>query len=152
MSQATSIARGHRLQALNFYVRINSNKPVLANQLTTEEEAYFNKFDTAWKSYFNQSPDVWLKFLAQGDNTENSVKSINSLAHAELQSSKHSMIHAHMLIKVKHFTKVHLNVNKLRAHMEAAMGHHIHVNNKVPISGKEDLDCIRVYILKEKQV
>jgi len=44
-----------------------------------------------------------------------------------------------MLIEVKHFTKVHLDVDKLRAHMEAAMGHHIHVNNKVPGSRKDDL-------------
>jgi len=51
-----------------------------------EEEAYFKKFDTAWKTYFDQSPDVWLKFLIPGNNTENSIKSIDSLAHAELQS------------------------------------------------------------------
>jgi len=125
---------------------------VLADQLTPEEEAYFQSFDTAWKSYFDQSPDVWLKFLVPGDNTENSVKSIDSLAQEELQSSRQSMIHAHMLIEVKHFTKVHLNVDKLRAHMEAAMGHQICVNNKVPSSSKEDLDCIRAYILKEELV
>jgi len=130
MSRATSIARGLRLLTLNFYVTINSNKRVvLANQLTPEEEAYFQCFDDLWKSYFDQSPDVWLKFLVPGDNTENSVKSINSLAHAECHSSKHSMIHAHMLIEVKHFSKIHLDVDKLRAHMEAAMGHHIHVDN-----------------------
>jgi len=52
---------------------------VLADQLTPEEETYFNKFDTAWKSYFDQSPDVWLKFLIPGDNTKNSVKSIDTL-------------------------------------------------------------------------
>jgi len=46
---------------------------------------------------------------------------------------------------------VHLNVEKLRAYMEEAMGNHIHVDNKVPDSGKEDLDCIKAYILKEKQ-
>jgi len=62
------------------------------------------------------------------------------------------MIHAHMLIEVKHFTKVNLDIDKLRAHMEAAMGHHIHVNDKVPGSRKEDLDHIRAYILKEEQV
>jgi len=138
---------------LNFYVTINSNKRVvLSDQLTPEEEAYFNKFDAVWKSYFDQSPDVWLKFLVPGDNTENSVKSIDSLAQAKLQLSKCLMIHAHLLIEMKHFTKVHLYVNKLRAHMEAAMGHHIHVDKKVPGSSKEDLDCIRAYILKEEQV
>jgi len=57
-----------------------------------------------------------------------------------------------MLVKVKHFTKVLLNIDKLRAHMEAAMGHHIHVDNKVSGSRKENLDCIRTYILKEEQV
>jgi len=36
--------------------------------------------------------------------------------------------------------------------MEEAMGHHIHVNNKVPGSRKEDLDHIKAYILKEEQV
>jgi len=50
-------------------------------------------------------------------------------------------------MQLKYFTKIHLNVKKLRAYMEEAMGHHIHVNNKV--SGKEDLDCIKAYILKE---
>jgi len=105
---------------------------VVADQLTPEEEAYFKKFDTAWKSYFDQSPDVWLKFLIPGDNTKNSVKSIDSLACAELQLSRHLMIHAHTLIEWKHFTKIHLNFDKLRAYMEAAMGHHIHVNNKSP--------------------
>jgi len=79
-----------------------------------EEEAYFKKFDTAWRSYFDQSPDVWLKFLVPADNTENSIKSIGSLAHAELQSSRRLMIHAHMLIEVKHYTKVHLDIDKLR--------------------------------------
>jgi len=57
------------------------------------------------------------------------------------------MIHAHMLIEVKHYTKVHLDNNKLRACMESAMGHHIHVNNKISGRGKEDLDCINAYIL-----
>jgi len=62
------------------------------------------------------------------------------------------MIHAHMLIEVKHYTKVHLDVDKLRAYMESAMGNHIHVDNKLPGSGKEDLDCMKAYILKEEQV
>jgi len=57
-----------------------------------------------------------------------------------------------MLIQLKHFTKIHLDVEKLRAYMEEAMGHHIHVDNKVPGSGKEDLDHIKAYILKEEQV
>jgi len=123
---------------------------VLVDQLTPEEEAYFQRFDAAWKRYFDQSPDVWLKFLMLGDNTKNIIKSIDSLARAELQLSRQSMIHAHMLIEIKHYTKVHLDVNKLRAYMESAMGHHIHVNNKIPGSGKEDLDCIKAYIQKEE--
>jgi len=85
-----------------------------------------------------------------GDNTKNSIKSIDSLAHAELQSSRRSMIHAHMLIEIKHYTKVHLDIDKLRAYMESAMGHHIHVDNKIPGSGKEDLDWIKAYIQKEE--
>jgi len=77
---------------------------VLVDKLTPEEEAYFQLFDTAWRSYFDQSPDVWLKPLVPGDNTENSIKSIDSLAHAELQLSRWSMIHAHMLIEIKQLT------------------------------------------------
>jgi len=123
---------------------------VLVDQLTPEEEAYFKNFDTAWRSYFDQSPDVLLKFLIPGDNTKNSIKSIDSLACTELQSSTWSMIHAHMLIEVKHYTKIHLNVDKLRAYMESAMGNHIHINNKLPGSSKEDLNCIKAYITKEK--
>jgi len=38
----------------------------------------------------------------------------------------------------------------LRAYMESVMGHHIHVNNKIPGSGKEDLNCIKAYIQKEE--
>jgi len=153
VSQANSITKNCRLRTSNFYITINSNKRVvLVDQLTPEEEAYFKKFDTAWRSYFDQSPDVWLKFLVPGDNTENSIKSIDSLACTELQLSRQLMIHVHMLIEVKHYTKVHLDADKLRAYMESAMGHHIHVNNKLPGSGKEDLDCIKAYILKEEQV
>jgi hypothetical protein len=125
---------------------------VIVVQLTPEEQAYFKKFDTAWRSYFDQSHDVRLKFLVPGDNTKNSIKSINSLAHAELQSSRWLMIHAYMLIEVKHYTKIHLDIDKLRAYMESAMGNHIHIDNKLPGSGKEDLDCIKAYILKEEQV
>jgi len=55
------------------------------------------------------------RVVPAGDNSKNSVKSINSLAHAELQSSKCSMIHANMLFEVKHFSKIHLDVDKLRA-------------------------------------
>jgi len=151
MSQANSITKNQRLRSSNFYITINSNKRVvLVNQLTPEEEAYFQQFDTTWRRYFNQSPDVWLKFLMPGDNTKNSVKSIHSLACAELQLSRWSMIHAHMLIEIKHYTKVHLDVDKLRAYMESAMGHHIHVDNKIPGSGKEDLNHIKAYILKEE--
>jgi len=139
----------HQEPETNFYITINSNKRVvLVDQLTLEEEAYFQRFDAAWKRYFDQSPDVWLKFLMPGDNTDNSIKSIDSLARAELQSSRRLMIHAHMLIEIKHYTKVHLNVDKLRAYMESAMGHHIHVDNKIP--GKEDLDRIKAYIQKEE--
>jgi len=123
---------------------------VLVDQLTPEEEEYFQQFNAAWKRYFNQSPNVWLKFLMLGDNTENSVKSIDSLARAKLQSSRQSMIHAHMLIEIKHYTKVHLDVDKLRAYMESAMGHHIHVDNKIPGSGQEDLNLIKAYIQKEE--
>jgi len=89
---------------------------------------------------------------SQVTNTKNSVKSIYSLAHAELQLSRWSMIHAHMLIEIKHYTKVHLDVDKLRAYMESVMGHHIHVDKKIPGSSKEDLDCIKAYIQKEEQV
>jgi len=151
MSQANSITKNRRLRSSNFYITINSNKcVVLVDQLTQEEEAYFQQFDAAWKIYFNQSPDVWLKFLMPGDNTENSIKSIDSLARAELQSSRRSMIHAHMLIEIKHYTKVHLDIDKLRAYMESAMGHHIHVDNKIPGSGKEDLNHIKAYRQKEE--
>jgi len=127
MSQANSITKNCRLRASNFYITIYSNKRVvLVDQLTPEEEVYFQCFNTAWKSYFDQSPDVWLKLLVPGDNTKNSVKSIDSLARAELQLSRRLMIHAHMLIEIKHYTKVHLDVDKLRAYMESVMGHHIH--------------------------
>jgi len=102
MSRSTKIAKNCRLRASNFYTTINSNKCiVLVDQLTPEEEAYFKKFDTAWRSYFDQSPDVWLKFLVPGDNTKNNIKSIDSLACTKLQSSRRSMIHAHMLIEVR---------------------------------------------------
>jgi len=151
MSQANSITKNRRLRSSNFYITINSNKHVvLVDQLTPEEEAYFQRFDAAWKRYFDQSPDVWLKFLMPGDNTKNSIKSIDSLARAELQSSRRSMIHTHKLIEIKHYTKVHLDVNKLRAYMESVMGHHIHVDNKIPGSGKEDLNRIKAYIQKEE--
>jgi len=151
MYQANSITKNQRLRSSNFYITINSNKRVvLVNQLTPEEEAYFQRFDVAWKRYFDQCPDVWLKFLMPGDNTKNSIKSIDSLACAELQLSRRSMIHAHMLIEIKHYTKVHLDINKLRAYMESVMGHHIHVDKKNPGSGKEDLDRIKAYIQKEE--
>jgi len=151
MSRATSIAKNCRIRTSNFYITINSNKRVvLVDQLTPEEEAYFKKFDTAWRSYFDQSPDVWLKFLIPGDNTKNSIRSIDSLACTELQLSRQLMIHAHMLIEIKHYTKIHLNVDKLRAYMESAMGNHIYVNNKLPGSSKEDLNCMNAYILKEE--
>jgi len=83
MSRATNITKNCRLRTSNFYITINSKKwVVLVDQLTPEEQAYFKKFDSAWRSYFDQSPDVWLKFLVPGDNTKNSIKSIDSLAHA----------------------------------------------------------------------
>jgi len=75
---------------------------------------------------------------------------VDSLARAELQSSRRLMIHAHMLIEINHYTKVHLDVDKLRAYMESAMGHHIHVDNKIPGSSKEDLNRIKAYIQKEE--
>jgi len=151
MSQANSITKNRRLRSSNFYITINSNKHVvLVDKLTAEEEAYFQRFKAAWQRYFDQNPDVWLKFLMPGDNIENSIKSIDSLACAELQLSRRSMIHAHLLIEIKHYTKIHLDVDKLRAYMESAMGHHIQVDNKIPGSGREDLDCIKAYIQKEE--
>jgi len=112
MSPTNSITKSRRLRSSNFYIMINSNKRVvLVDQLTPEEEAYFQRFDAAWKRYFDQSPDVWLKFLMPGDNTKNSIKSIDSLACAELQLSRRLMIHTHMLIEIKHYTKIHLDVN-----------------------------------------
>jgi len=54
--------------------------------------------------------------------------------------------------EVKHYTNIHLEVDKLRAYMESAMCNHIHIDNKLPGSGKEDLDCIKAYIMKEKSV
>jgi hypothetical protein len=151
MSLANSITKNRRLRSSNFYITINSNKRVLlVDCLTLEEEAYFQRFNAAWKRYFDQNQDVWLKFLMPGDNTKNSIKSNDSLARAELQLSRRLMIHAHMLIEIKHYTKIHLDIDKLRAYMESAMGHHIHVDNKIPCSGKEDLDCIKAYIQKEE--
>jgi len=44
MPQANSIAKGHRLQATNFYVTINSNRRVvLADQLMPEERPTLKK-------------------------------------------------------------------------------------------------------------
>jgi len=85
MSHANSITKNRRLRSSNFYITINSNKRVvLVDQLTPEEEAYFQRFDAAWKRYFDQNPDVWLKFLMPGDNTENSIKSIDCASQASL--------------------------------------------------------------------
>jgi len=69
-----------------------------------------------------------------------------------MQLSTWSMIHAHMLIEVKHYTKIHLNIDKLRVYMESVMDNHIHIDSKLPGSSKEDLNCIKAYITKEKQV
>jgi len=132
------------------YPKVKDHYIDMCRPYVVEEGAYFQRFDAAWKRYFNQNLDVWLKFLMPGDNTDNSIKSIDSLAHTELQSSRRLMIHAHMLIEIKHYTKIHLDVDKLRAYMESAMGHHIHVDNKIPGSGKEDLDHIKAYIQKEE--
>jgi len=146
-----SISNGRRLRNSNFYVTINSNKRViLVDSLKPEEEAYFKKFDAAWKGYFDKSPDDWLKFLVAGNNTENSIKSVDILGSAELQSSQRAMIHAHLLIEIKHFSKIHLDVDKLRSYMVSTMGHHIHIDNKVPGNRKEDLDRIKAYITKEQ--
>lgn len=145
-----SIANGRRLQTSNFYVMINSNMRVkIADKLSPLEKSYYERFEHAWKDYFEQSPDVWLKFLKSGDTTENSIKSIEIDGRSELQSSVRSMIHAHMLISIKHFTKIHLDTGKLRDHMHATMGNHIHINNVIPGKSPEDLQRIRAYIRKE---
>ena len=122
----------------------------LVDNLTKAEEEYYKRFEQSWQWYFDQSPNEWLTFLQLGDNTKNSIKHINIDTRGKLQSSRWLMIHAHMLIQVKHYSKIHLNLDKLRKYLSVTMGNHIHIDLVTPSSGKEDLERIRAYIHKEE--
>jgi len=145
------IANGGQITSSNFYITINTNHRVkLVDNLTKAKEEYYKRFEQAWQWYFDQSPNEWLTFLQPGDNTENFIKHINIDARGKLQSSRRSMIHAHMLIQVKHYSKIHLNLDKLRKYLSATMGNHIHIDLVTPGLGKEDLKRICAYIHKEE--
>jgi len=60
------------------------------------------------------------------------------------------MIHAHLLIEIKHFTKLHFNTEKFHKYMAGIMVNQFHIDLVIPGKSPEDLAWIKSYIHKEE--
>ncbi len=119
------LANGRRLRSSNFYITINTNKIVHdVYNLTEREIDYITKFDAVWKAFFDKPLHEYL-YLANSappsDTLENSISSIVMDGSTEYLSSRRKMIHGHILVQVKHYTKLQFNHVNFRKYLAEEM-------------------------------
>jgi len=118
------IACGRRQRSSNFYITINTNKSVgeVYNLKDTERE-YINKFDKIWKDFFDQPADQYINVVGRepGDTLDNSVREMIMDGQTEYLSSGRRLVHAHILLQIKHYTKLQFNARAFREYLTKEM-------------------------------
>jgi hypothetical protein len=105
--------------------------------LKDTERAYINKFDKLWKDFFDQPVDQYINVVGRepGDTLENSVREMIMDSQTEYLSSGCRLIHAHILLQIKHYTKLQFNAQAFREYLTKEMNlpstyvHVEHVSN-----------------------
>jgi len=118
------IAHGWCQRSSNFYITINTNKTVgNVYDLTNTEKANIEKFEKVWKDFFDMPTNHYINIIGRepSDTMENLVRDIIKDSQTEYLSSGHQMIHAHILIQIKHYTKLQFNTQAFREYLTKEM-------------------------------
>lgn len=144
-------ARGRKQKASNFFITINTNKhfPPDPNE---EQYAYIKKFNDVYTGFFSQPPSEFIKVMAAADSYDDSVVSIQMDKATEWRSSRTGMLNAHILIRIKHYTRLQFDIPKLTAYLVKEMelkGVHVNVQH---IGTDAGIENALNYMRKEPQV
>jgi len=118
------IAHGWCQRSSNFYITINTNKTVgNVYDLTDTEKAYIEKFEKVWKDFFDMPTNHYINIIGRepSDTMENLVRDIIMDGQTEYLSSGRQMIHAHILIQIKQYTKLQFNAQAFREYLTKEM-------------------------------
>jgi len=76
-----------------------------------------------WKEFFDRPTNHYINIIGRepGDTLENSVREIIMDGQTEYLSSGSQMIHAHILIQIKHYTKLQFNAQAIREYLTKEM-------------------------------
>jgi len=87
--------------------------------LIDTEKAYVEKFEKVWKEFFDRPTNHYINIIGRepGDTLENSVREITMDSQTEYLSSGRQMIHACILIQIKHYTKLQFNAQAFREYL-----------------------------------
>jgi len=87
--------------------------------LIDTERAYIDKFEKVWKEFFEKPASQYINIIDRepGDTLENSVREMTMDSQTEYLSSGRRMIHAHILIQIKHYTKLQFNAWAFREYL-----------------------------------
>jgi len=119
--RSNGIAHGWRQRSSNFYITINTNKTLAdVYNLIDTEKAYVEK---VWKEFFDRPTNHYISIIGRepGDTLENSVRDITMDGQTEYLSSGRQMIHAHILIQIKHYNKLQFNAQAFREYLTKEM-------------------------------
>ena len=122
--RGNGIACGRRQRSSNFYITINTNKTVGdVYNLKDTERAYIDKFEKVWKGFFEKPASQYINVVGRepGDTLENSVREMTMDGQTEYLSSGRRLIHAHILIQIKHYTKLQFNAQAFREYLTKEM-------------------------------
>jgi len=151
--RGNGIARGWCQRSSNFYITINTNKTVgNVYNLNNTERAYIDKFEKVWKGFFEKLASQYINAIGRepGDTLENSVREMTMDSQTEYLSSGCQMIHAHILIQIKHYTKLQFNAQAFREYLTKEMNlpsTYVHVEH---VSDSHMLSLLE-YIYKESR-
>jgi len=91
--------------------------------LTDKERAYIDKFEKVWKEFFDKPESQYINIIGRepGDTLDNSVREMKMDGQTKYITSGRRMIHAHILIQIKHYTKLQFNAQVFREYLTKEM-------------------------------
>jgi len=89
----------------------------------TQKEPTLISLKKYGKIFFDKPASHYINIIGRepADTLENSVREMTMDSQTEYLSSGHQMIHAHILIQIKHYTKLQFNAQAFREYLTKEM-------------------------------
>lgn len=133
-----------KLKSSQFLLTINTNQSYLNDPNIEGDTQYF---DETLQRMFN-NPLSYLTIKNEGETWTKQYVQDSDVQYAIELGGKYKKLHAHCIIKIKHYTSIQIDAAKIRRYIEQEMGlPSIHVNFKLLRGNREEIN-IENYLAK----